>query len=424
MLAAVNASSAKRGTFTHVSERRYVMTVDAYDISFELCRVRRERGSLWGELHVRCKFSGARTIDGVLNAADFNLSSLQARVTRAKFLSERARTKSDEIDWIGLVEEFCQRTLTFAQAGLPGREFADIPEPNDDAATFSVMGLPLLVEHPVIWFGDGGTGKSLLALYAGLQLVQQGERVVYLDWELSEGAHRTRLGKLCAPDPIPRGFFYLRCCAPLVEDVERVIAFIADRKATYVICDSVAYAVIGAPETAEATNGYFGALRALNVGSLNLAHITKTGDEQDMKPFGSGFWHNGARSTWFLKQAEQGAAAGMIDVAFINRKENMGEKLKQPVGLRVEFSPTQTTIRAFDVSTHQELSARLPLWQRMRGELRTGPEETKTLAERLDCKESSIRSAVSRMDLFVRLPDGRVALSAGRNNGRDEVVPF
>ena len=99
-------ASPKVGTFTHVSDRRYVMTVAPLGVTFDLTRIRRDRNEFIGELLVRCTLAGARAVEGVLSAADFNLSSLSARTTRAKFLAERAQTTPEQVDWTGLLEEF------------------------------------------------------------------------------------------------------------------------------------------------------------------------------------------------------------------------------------------------------------------------------------------------------------------------------
>jgi len=61
-----------------------------------------------------------------------------------------------------------------------------------------------------------------------------------------------------------------------------------------VILDSVAFACEGPPEAAETAAAYYWALRLLGVGSTSIAHITKA-EGGDQKPFGSAFWHNGAR---------------------------------------------------------------------------------------------------------------------------------
>ncbi len=415
--------SDRLGTFTHVSERRYVMELAGLGLTFDLGRVRREHQQLTGELVVKCTLAGARTVEGVLSAADFNCSSLQARVTRAKFLADRARTKPEDIDWVGLVEEFCQRVTVFDRQGQGAVTLADVPK-RTEAAEFTVAGLPLFRRLPVIWFGDGGAAKSMLALYAAATIAATGEPVLYADWEFSEDEHRDRLERFCGTDAMPRLVSYVHCAAPLCDDVDRLAEIIVERDCKYLVCDSVACACDGPPESAETAQKYFRALRYLKVGSLNIAHITKGGEENgaEQRPFGSNFWHHMARSTWFMKRADDSFNDETVDVALIQRKTNIGPKQKRAIGMRFRFLTTETTVQAFDVVDHRELSTKLPVWQRMQAELKRGPIAEEELAKRIECKEGSIRSAVSRMELFVRLPDGRIALSA--KGGDEENVPF
>src|ERR671912_50873 len=57
-------------------------------------------------------------------------------------------------------------------------------------------------------------------------------------------------------------------------------------------------------EDAEVALRYFRALRSLRVGTLTLAHVS-SGEHGSDKPFGSVFWHNSARQTWYLERVER-----------------------------------------------------------------------------------------------------------------------
>src|SRR5216683_2299837 len=124
-MAPANQPGVLLGHFQQAGEGRYTMSVMQGAIVFDLDRLRRDHHELQGELLVRCTLAGARTVDGVLSAADFNVSSQQARSTRAKFLLERAQTKPGEIDWVGLLEEFCQRVITFERQGTDAIRLRD-----------------------------------------------------------------------------------------------------------------------------------------------------------------------------------------------------------------------------------------------------------------------------------------------------------
>jgi hypothetical protein len=76
-----------------------------------------------------------------------------------------------------------------------------------------------------------------------------------------------------------------------------VTELIKEMKIDYVIVDSAMYACIGADAyTPEGATKYTAAIKQFKRPVLTLAHKTKSKDDQE-KPFGSVFWHNGARLT-------------------------------------------------------------------------------------------------------------------------------
>ena len=176
-------------TFGPVGDSSYQLTDPALGIQLTVDRLRRERQELIGELAVRCDLAGARTIDGFTSVADFNLSSAQARATRAKLLAERSEAR--DVDWFSFVEELCVRTIAAERQGAPSRPLHLIERAGADVL-FDVDGWPLLRDHPTILFGDGGSLKSMLALYAAGTLSRQGVPVGFCDWELTGHEHRDR----------------------------------------------------------------------------------------------------------------------------------------------------------------------------------------------------------------------------------------
>ena len=131
------------------------------------------------------------------------------------------------------------------------------------------------------------------------------------------------------------------------------------------------------------------------MGSLHIAHFNKS-DTGDQKPFGSSFWHNGARATWNVKTADQAPGAGELSIGLYNRKVNTGP-LRAAVGFHIAFGDSRTTIARVDPRDVEELAVSLPLWQRVASELRAGPQTYAQLAESLgDAKVDSIVKATKR----------------------------
>ena len=226
--------------FVRVGEGHYRMTLEYAGISLEVDRLRRERHQLNGELLVRCDLPGARTYDGVLSLADFNLSSATVRQRHAKLLEVRSEAKA--IHWDSLVEEFCQRVLVADRAGQPATQLRDYPKPTGED-DFDVEGVRLLRRHPVIAFGDGGGAKSYTGLYLAGRLEQRGVHVLYADWEFAGEDHRDRLERLFGTD-MP-AVEYVRCDRALIYEADRLRRIITEHAIDYAIFDSIAFACDG-----------------------------------------------------------------------------------------------------------------------------------------------------------------------------------
>jgi hypothetical protein len=266
----------------------------------------------------------------------------------------------------------------------------------------------------MILFGDGGVGKSTIALYIATTLAQRGIRVLYADWEFSAEDHRERLERLClAPLSMPRDtLHYVRCAGPLVHEAPRLEAHVARSKIEYVVCDSIGFAVPGRPEEAEHAGAYYRALRGLGIGSLHLAHISKSQEHGEDKPFGSAFWANGARSLWFLKRSSDTEGQDVVNVACYHKKSNTSRRLPA-LGLRLTYSREAIEVSRFNVADDDELATSLPTWQRMQAALKRAALTEDALAEEVGAKPAAVRQVLSRSShLFLRLADGRIGLKA------------
>jgi hypothetical protein len=408
--------------FCVVGDGRYTLTIEiggAEAIQLTADRVRSERHELICQLAVACLLPGARTVDGFLSVADFNLSSAQARATRAKLLAERS--ESYDLDWPGFVEELCVRTIAAERQGTPAKLLHTFRrrDPDEDE-TYDVHGWPWLRDEPMITFADGGGLKTYLLDYGLGLLSQRGVRVGLVDWELSGERHVDRLARLF-PEPLPE-IHYIRCDRPLTAEVDRVQREVRRLDLDYVGFDSAGFGTNGAPESAEEALAYFRAVRQIGVGSHHLAHVNKS-ETSEQKPFGSSFWHNSARATWFAKQADPGLDSDRRVVGLYNRKSNL-TKLYPSIGFQFDFSQAGvTTITRVNLEDVEELAAQLPLWQRIKQVLLSGggfPLSVGEIAERLGEKPASIQRAVSPSrarkggSMFTQIPgsDGkpRIAL--------------
>jgi hypothetical protein len=396
-------------TFARLCEGRYRLEYPDLGIALEASEVHRDRShELHGELTVTTTMAGAKTVDGVLLWTSLNFSSQRTRAATASSLA--ARSGAPGLDWVGAIETLALRVARAEAEGTPIKALASYPRPAP-TETWEVIGLPLLRQHPMILFGDGGSAKSYLALHIAATLAGRGVRCLYADWEFSPEDHRERLERLTGESMPQETLHYVRCTAPLVSEVQRLQRHIVEHRIDYIVCDSIAFAVPGRPEDAEHAAAYFRATRYLGIGSLHLAHTTKSLEHGTDKPFGSVFWSNGARSVWFVKRAgEQGDTANVVEVALSHKKSNTGRRLPT-VGVRLHFSAERTRVEAFDVAESAELSSVLPIWQRIRALVSTRPFTVEELAEELSAKPDSVKRIVRKFDMFHRGADDKVRLA-------------
>jgi hypothetical protein len=196
----------------------------------------------------------------------------------------------------------------------------------------------------------------------------------------------------------------------LNRDIGRIKSILLRNNTTFLICDSLGFAADGTPESAEAATNYYKALRELPpIGSLHLAHISKA-EEGDKKPFGSVFWANGARATWFMKRTDADVHSDSMTVGFYHRKSNVG-RLQQGFGIKLDFVGSETRIFPTEIADHGELVDKLPIWQRIEGLLRVeGSMTLADLVEATGAKADSVRRITGRENVFRKTSDGRIAL--------------
>jgi hypothetical protein len=379
-----------RPRFERLSGGRYRLEAAEEGTSFEVERLRRESGALVGELIVRCSVAGVTTHDGILTAGDLNLSSVRARQERGKYLADRARLEG--VDFVGLVEELSQKIINAEREGAPLKFLRDLPRPALDDELV-IDGLPLLRRHPLIMFGDGGAAKSYLALYLAGRMEELGLRTALYDWELAGEDHRDRLERLFGPEmPAVR---YHRCASPLVHEADRIRRDVRTERLDFIILDSIAFACHDAPENAATAGAYFQALRSVGpVGSIHLAHVAKA-EGSDQKPFGSSFWHNGARATWFVKRSEGNIEGTKVTIAAFNRKQNLGP-VRSPIGWDIEFGKEATTFRRCDPADTPDLAEKMHLRHRISAALKSGSQTIADLADDLGAKQDSVKKALER----------------------------
>ena len=379
-----------------IGDGHYIL--DADKCQLEVVQVRRDRnGELRCTLDVRTALAGAAVLDdvGTLNRYDaISLSDSRRRRELAGDLARRAKTKTADLDWHGLLDDLSFQVGKAEATGERAVLLADIPRPLPDSG-YTVDGFTLLKKHPQILFGDGGALKSFLMLHFAGGLAKQGAKVMYCDWELDGSDHRERAATLWGNDNIP-GIVYVRCYRPLVSEIDRLCRLKHEHSIDFAFIDSIAFACHGKPEDAEVASAYYRAVRTLGIGTLHAAHITKAGDFAEHRPFGSAFWHNGARATWFAKAEDESSDTSRSrTVALINRKANLNAR-RSAMAYRFEFEPGMVRINRTDPTSVDSIASSLPVWQRIKAAVTSGPLSFAELVEETGLKEDTIRKTVTR----------------------------
>lgn len=402
--------------FYTVADGHYIYDCLCDGVMFEATRVRRDHnGELRCSLDVRASLAGAQVLDdrGTLTRFDaINLSDSRRRKEAATDCAAFAKTQPSALNWTARLNELAFKVGSAEARGESPVWLAEVPRQSADAV-FAVDGFPILKNHPQIVFGDGGSLKSYLMLHWAGALAKQGVRVMYCDWELDESDHRERAAALWGE--MQPAVLYVRCNRPLVLELERLARIKHEHKMDFAFCDSIAFACMGKPEDASTAQEYLRACRSLGIGTLHAAHVAGATEMREHRPFGSVFWHNGARSTWFAKAEDEAQdTTHSRTVALINRKTNLSSR-RAALAYRFEFQPNQVRIVKADPTTVESATSALPQWQRIRAAVAKHPLTYAEIAEETGIKEGSIRKSVERATKTFKVLEGanglkRVAL--------------
>ena len=231
------------------------------------------------------------------------------------------------IAWDQVVEDLSGIVIDTHRRGVSELVISDVPV--NDSVNWRVDNI--LIEGnaaPNLIWADGGTGKSMFALWLSV-LIQTGHastdhglvvepgNVLYLDWETDqyEVANRTQKIHKGLGIAAPSGIVYRYMGLPLVDDVDRVRDIMHRRDIDVVIIDSMGLAVSGEMESAETVLSFFRAIRLLGKTTLIVSHANRQGTI-----FGSAYTINASRSVWEAKKSA--GNSGGIDFGLFHRKAN------------------------------------------------------------------------------------------------------
>ena len=383
----------KRGT-------QHVYTWEQYALTVSLDQLAYEKDGLHCEIDVVFEYPGESVYK--YGPAKLNLSATRTITTLCSHLDKRFR-----FDWITVMDMISRLAILHEREGEPFENLSDLK----DSLPPAWLLRPLVIENETtILFGDGGVGKSTLAL-ATLMSIQSGKTILgtaprrllkglYLDWEASSISQARRLfGFIKGHNLDSLDVQYLRCVTPLHEMTNQLVKRIGEENIGFIVVDSVAGACGGETEKAENAIKLFNAIGTLKISALLLAHVTKSNDVSQ-KPFGSTYWHNLARSTVEVKQTRD-YDENSIHLMLLHRKNNYGI-LDSPIGLSIQFDDDKIVVGHEDPSSRQEFSKELRVSDQIYNVLMTGSKTINEIAELTDLKKETVGRTLQRnVRLFV-----------------------
>jgi hypothetical protein len=391
--AAEDSFRTKDAEHPHIDETAGLFTVafPSAGVTFTFGRLSETQSKVSAELRVKI---GATEI---LGETDLSLKSESSRSTIVRILNGLA----PHVAWNRYLERACTGVLQRHRNGEPIAALQPVPT---SSVPFQVN--PIIYRgHQTLWYAPGGSLKSYLGLYVALVACHGAQEhglaavacpVLYLDWELNKETIGGRLAALRRGHPglCQRVPDYLRCEAPLHQDVHRIAAHVAAHRIGLVIVDSVAMAAGGDLHSPDAAIKLQQALRQLGCASLVLAHVAKaTPESGERSAYGTVFFRELARNVWELERPEG------IDpprVILCQKKNNFG-KIQPPLAFAFSFEEEAVNISACDPNDEPALEAKLPLPSRISNALQDGQLWSATaLAEELSAPLPSVKSTLSR----------------------------
>lgn len=265
--------------------------------------------------------------------------------------------------------------------------------------------------HVAVFYGDGGQGKSYVALAVGMcvavgrpfvELAVVPGPVLYVDWELDKEEHARRAYRLARGlglERPPKNLWYLRADKPLPHLIPAIRKIIEARKIRLLLVDSLGPASGDDPESARAVIPMLTALRQLKVSTLAVDHQAKMqhGHQYESKtPFGSAYKFNLARSVIQARLVER--SMGTISSMLEHKKSNFGP-LSHPIGLRISFTGEHlVTIERVDPKKDPAFLSCLKAEDKIIQSLEEAGQATVAeLAERTSIKPDTVGNAIYKL---------------------------
>lgn len=346
-----------------------------------------------------------------------------------KLVDERA---APDVPWPALFSLVCAESLKRYRAGDPAVDLWGVSL--DNGGRFTVR--PIVTRGAVtIWYGDGDSAKSMLALAVGCsvaygipfagQLPDEVGRVLYLDWEDDKETHAVRMrailkGMGVNADDGKRRIIYKRMSASLWDSARELRRAVLADRVRLVVIDSVGMASGGDPSDADGVIKCLSAARMLGVSVIAIHHLPKAaeGKRDTTKPYGSIYAVNEARATWLVERQDDDPTGGQaVRLAMTNHKANRGRK-QQRQALSMDFIEdndenlveVRITRLGFLAGASVGTGKGMRKWKILETLRTYGALTTQEIADHTDMTPQNVRATISdNPTMFVQVlnPNGR-----------------
>lgn len=311
-----------------------------------------ENGAIW------CEAQGFIDIDGehktLTPPTRINLMNGTRGAAGWKGFVQGLEETSEHIQWNEAMSIAVSAAIELYRNG--DREIVLTPRGVDKSHPFLLE--PFIASSGVsVFFGEGGTGKSLIALAMAVtvasgypmfgKLPQRQGPVMYFDYEDDSDVHAERLEAIIAGTNIElkHPIYHRSLVAKVAQSQSSMRRSIDDTGSVLAVLDSIGMGRGGNANTAEDTVRLFRALRSLGVPTVAVDHVSKEDKRSGdlITPYGSVYTVNSARLLWGAVVAESNSNH---DVKYLNLQNTKANRthLHAPIGLKVTYANSEDKI--------------------------------------------------------------------------------
>lgn len=353
--------------------------------------------------------------------------------------------------WTGLLNKACRLLTQSFVNQVSAVDITEVPLSYDQLYRIADV-VPEGQLTTLFGLGGGGKTQTALSMAACLLLgvpwlgkaVIRCESLLFVDYEADGPTVRRRLQRIMDGfgEAIEPGSFHYFAAGgiPFPAQVRRIKREAQRVGATVIIVDSAAAACGGEPERADSALGMLNAVKIIGLTCILIAHVRKpeTGSEKGiqwkMMPFGSAFWHNNTRGSWYLEGSQQ-EGDSETHVAMFNRKMN-DDAIQRTLYYNIHFmgrdGPIHVDLEDRDIAFRPRERPVDKLFENMRM-MTTGPATVTEIWDFLKVmgitmSESSVRALLNEhtgggLNLFVNLGNPRRGMWSVRANLSDDYQP-